>query len=363
MSHSSYPDTEFGRENVRFSRFKFARARVALRVKRASQPKLVGASLSASLLAAGVPWKWNENQARIALARPRMGQRGKNSDADCRLDARGANGHRRGGGPSATLLGVGRRGRVRGAQRAHDVPSRRWNAAARFSAPFSSARPSCSVCRAAYAAQSTAARFQPAKMVTVKGRKSSSKNPPILSHEFVIQNHADIVSCVAMVFVIGLMVQVGNSHVPRFHGPIFDSPIVGTGRVARISFPREASARDPGSASIGDVRGSGARPYVTGRCCQIGHYTFFYSHLRRFISSEWTFEFSLRGLIRGRIDSDICKCVTRSVLHLWASNTLLIVFFFIILIAERGICWNVKIYFVGISNYIHAIIFMRCRFF
>ncbi|XP_018059586.1 PREDICTED: translocating chain-associated membrane protein 1 [Atta colombica] len=45
-------------------------------------------------------------------------------------------------------------------------------------------------------------------MVTMKGRKSSSKNPPILSHEFVIQNHADIVSCVAMVFVIGLMVQV-----------------------------------------------------------------------------------------------------------------------------------------------------------
>ncbi|XP_050456302.1 translocating chain-associated membrane protein 1 [Cataglyphis hispanica] len=45
-------------------------------------------------------------------------------------------------------------------------------------------------------------------MVAVKGRKSSNKNPPILSHEFVIQNHADIVSCVAMVFVIGLMVQV-----------------------------------------------------------------------------------------------------------------------------------------------------------
>ncbi|XP_071441950.1 translocating chain-associated membrane protein 1 [Hetaerina americana] len=42
----------------------------------------------------------------------------------------------------------------------------------------------------------------------LKGRKSSSKNPPILSHEFVIQNHADIVSCIAMVFVIGLMFQV-----------------------------------------------------------------------------------------------------------------------------------------------------------
>ncbi|XP_033220163.1 translocating chain-associated membrane protein 1 [Belonocnema kinseyi] len=45
-------------------------------------------------------------------------------------------------------------------------------------------------------------------MVTIKGRKSSNKNPPILSHEFIIQNHADIVSCVAMVFVVGLMVQV-----------------------------------------------------------------------------------------------------------------------------------------------------------
>ncbi|XP_011499145.1 PREDICTED: translocating chain-associated membrane protein 1-like 1 [Ceratosolen solmsi marchali] len=45
-------------------------------------------------------------------------------------------------------------------------------------------------------------------MVAIKGRKSSNKNPPMLSHEFVIQNHADIVSCVAMVFVLGLMVQV-----------------------------------------------------------------------------------------------------------------------------------------------------------
>ncbi|XP_020297643.1 translocating chain-associated membrane protein 1 [Pseudomyrmex gracilis] len=45
-------------------------------------------------------------------------------------------------------------------------------------------------------------------MVAVKGRKSSNKNPPILSHEFVIQNHADIVSCLAIIFVIGLMVQV-----------------------------------------------------------------------------------------------------------------------------------------------------------
>ncbi|XP_034119573.1 translocating chain-associated membrane protein 1 [Drosophila sulfurigaster albostrigata] len=37
------------------------------------------------------------------------------------------------------------------------------------------------------------------------GRKTTNKNPPILSHEFVIQNHADIISCIAMVFVVGLM--------------------------------------------------------------------------------------------------------------------------------------------------------------
>lgn len=38
------------------------------------------------------------------------------------------------------------------------------------------------------------------------GRKPN-KNPPIFSHEFVIQNHADIVSCMVMVFLVGLMVQ------------------------------------------------------------------------------------------------------------------------------------------------------------
>lgn len=41
-------------------------------------------------------------------------------------------------------------------------------------------------------------------------RKGTTKNPPIFSHEFIIQNHADIVSCFAMVFVGGLMVQATN---------------------------------------------------------------------------------------------------------------------------------------------------------
>jgi len=44
--------------------------------------------------------------------------------------------------------------------------------------------------------------------MVVKGKKT--KNPPIFSHEFIIQNHADIVACVAMVFVVGLMFQVSS---------------------------------------------------------------------------------------------------------------------------------------------------------
>ncbi|XP_053571089.1 translocating chain-associated membrane protein 1 [Bombina bombina] len=39
-------------------------------------------------------------------------------------------------------------------------------------------------------------------------RKKTNKNPPVLSHEFVIQNHADIVSCLAMVFLLGLMFEI-----------------------------------------------------------------------------------------------------------------------------------------------------------
>jgi len=44
--------------------------------------------------------------------------------------------------------------------------------------------------------------------MAVPRRGKSSKSPPFFSHEFIIQNHADIVSCVAMVLVIGLMFQV-----------------------------------------------------------------------------------------------------------------------------------------------------------
>ncbi|KAJ8272655.1 hypothetical protein GJAV_G00091850 [Gymnothorax javanicus] len=40
------------------------------------------------------------------------------------------------------------------------------------------------------------------------GVRKKNKNPPILSHEFVIQNHADIVSGIALFFVLGLLFEV-----------------------------------------------------------------------------------------------------------------------------------------------------------
>ncbi|KAM9775593.1 translocating chain-associated membrane protein 1 [Syngnathus typhle] len=47
-------------------------------------------------------------------------------------------------------------------------------------------------------------------------RKKSTKSPPVMSHEFVIQNHADIVSCVAMVFLLGLMFEVTSKFAVLF---------------------------------------------------------------------------------------------------------------------------------------------------
>ncbi|BES92010.1 translocation associated membrane protein [Nesidiocoris tenuis] len=49
-----------------------------------------------------------------------------------------------------------------------------------------------------------------------RGRKTTNKNPPFFSHEFVIQNHADIVSCVALLFVVGLMIQATTPYAYMF---------------------------------------------------------------------------------------------------------------------------------------------------
>jgi len=49
-------------------------------------------------------------------------------------------------------------------------------------------------------------------MQSIRLRKPHNKGdgPPVFSHEFIIQNHADIISCVVMVVFIGLIPQVVN---------------------------------------------------------------------------------------------------------------------------------------------------------
>ncbi len=38
--------------------------------------------------------------------------------------------------------------------------------------------------------------------------RNQKEGPPVFSHEFVIQNHADIISCLCMVVFMGLIPQV-----------------------------------------------------------------------------------------------------------------------------------------------------------
>jgi len=68
--------------------------------------------------------------------------------------------------------------------------------------------------------------------MAVKIRRAGNKNPPILSHEFIIQNHADIVACIAMVFVVGLIFQVTSPVASLFialhHNATRTSPVPAT---------------------------------------------------------------------------------------------------------------------------------------
>nr|XP_033819592.1 translocating chain-associated membrane protein 1-like 1 isoform X1 [Geotrypetes seraphini] len=48
------------------------------------------------------------------------------------------------------------------------------------------------------------------------GLRKKAKSPPVFSHEFVIQNHADMVSCVAMVVLLGLMFEVTAKYAIMF---------------------------------------------------------------------------------------------------------------------------------------------------
>lgn len=104
-------------------------------------------------------------------------------------------------------------------------------------------------------------------------RKKSSKNPPVLSHEFVLQNHADIVSCVAMVFLLGLMFEVSPTARPAA-GPGFQlSPSVrdrggtlaGAGGRCRPLAPQRAGPPGPALAWGCGAPGAWPPPARRGR--------------------------------------------------------------------------------------------------
>ena len=54
-------------------------------------------------------------------------------------------------------------------------------------------------------------------MTKLKKPGSKGDNPPIFSHEFIIKNHADILSCLSLVVFVMLMFQV------LWDGRCFDS--------------------------------------------------------------------------------------------------------------------------------------------
>ncbi|XP_043351641.1 translocating chain-associated membrane protein 1-like 1 isoform X2 [Dermochelys coriacea] len=56
----------------------------------------------------------------------------------------------------------------------------------------------------------------PSGATTTMGLRRKNKSPPVLSHEFVIQNHADAVSCLAMGLLLGLMFEVTAKYVIIF---------------------------------------------------------------------------------------------------------------------------------------------------
>lgn len=78
-------------------------------------------------------------------------------------------------------------------------------------------------------------------------RKKSNKNPPLLSHEFVLQNHADIVSCLAMLFLLGLMFEVSPGSPPHPAGAADPPPemLPASGSPPAALLPRPGPDRRP----------------------------------------------------------------------------------------------------------------------
>lgn len=50
-------------------------------------------------------------------------------------------------------------------------------------------------------------------------RPGNNKQVPYFSHEFVIQNHGDIATCLCMVFIVGLMFQTTTPLASAFIAP------------------------------------------------------------------------------------------------------------------------------------------------
>ncbi|XP_007525546.2 translocating chain-associated membrane protein 1-like 1 [Erinaceus europaeus] len=83
-------------------------------------------------------------------------------------------------------------------------------------------------------------------------RKKGSKHPPVLSHEFILQNHADLVACLGMLFVLGLMFEATTEASIVFitlqHGvPL---PVVETS----LMTPAAASSASSSSSSSSSTR-------------------------------------------------------------------------------------------------------------
>lgn len=63
-------------------------------------------------------------------------------------------------------------------------------------------------CRRGAAARYRQSEVSDTLRAAAMGLRKKNKSPPVFSHEFIVQNHADIVSCVAMVFLLGLMFEM-----------------------------------------------------------------------------------------------------------------------------------------------------------
>ncbi|VDO26008.1 unnamed protein product [Haemonchus placei] len=70
---------------------------------------------------------------------------------------------------------------------------------------------------------------------TAAGGRHKKTTPPIFSHEFVIQNHGDIMSCVLMVFIVGLMFPLSASMCSVFVAPQYNETVNVTSELGPVS--------------------------------------------------------------------------------------------------------------------------------